>query len=139
MTSGVTPTRPLPQFSALSRPYWEGCRRHELVIQRCSSCSSFMFYPRATCPTCGSKHLVWRTVSGDATLFAFTIARRATHRLLSDRVPYVIAVVELDEGPRLTSTVVDAPFDNLATGLRLKVDFEDFGELALPIFRLATK
>ena len=138
MTSGVTPTRPLPQFSALSRPFWEGCRRHELLLQRCSRCSSYIFYPRATCPTCGSTDLCWRAVSGNATLFAFTIARRATHRLLSDRVPYVIALVELDEGPRLTSTVVDVPFDHLVTGLRLRVDFEDFGECALPLFRQAT-
>lgn len=127
----------MPHPSVLSRPFWEGCRRHQLVIQHCSDCSTFVFYPRATCTSCGSRHLLWRTVSGDATLFAFTVARRATHRLLADLVPYVIAVVELDEGPRLTSTVVETRLENLVTGLRLRADFEDFDDLSLLIFRLA--
>jgi uncharacterized OB-fold protein len=74
-------------------------------------------------------------MSGRGTLYTFTVARRATHPKLAARVPYVIAVVELDEGPRLTSTVVDSDPDKLVIGQRLVVGFEDHEEISLPVFR----
>ncbi|MER5669628.1 Zn-ribbon domain-containing OB-fold protein [Pseudonocardia alni] len=128
--------RPTPHPSPVSRPFWEACARHELVLQRCAACGTTVFYPRSVCPGCLSDRLDWVPVSGDATLYSYTVARRATHRRLADRVPYVIAIVELDEGPRMTSTVVGSDPDDLAVGLRLRVDFEDAGDLAFPVFRV---
>jgi hypothetical protein len=69
-------------------------------------------------------------------VYTFTVARRATHRKLADRVPYVIAVVELDEGPRLTSTVVGVDPEQVAIGGRVLVDFEDHDEVSVPVFRV---
>lgn len=132
--------RPTPHPSPVSRPFWEACARHELVLQRCTACDATVFYPRTVCPSCSSDRLDWVPVSGLATLYSYTVARRPTHRKLADRVPYVIAIVELDEGPRMTSTVVGTDPDDLAVGLRLRVDFEDDPEdgagVSFPVFRV---
>lgn len=130
-------TRPMPHPGPVSEPFWAACRRHELVVQHCAACDGLAFYPRSTCPSCGSAELAWRQVSGRGTLHTFTVARRATHPKLADRVPYAIAIVELDEGPRLTSTVVDVDPDTLRIGQRLVVGFEDHEEISLPVFRCA--
>jgi uncharacterized OB-fold protein len=119
----------------LTEPVWAACRRHELVVQRCAECGMHAFYPRIGCPSCGSTRLGWTRVSGRGSLYTFTIARRPTHPALADRVPYVIAVVELDEGPRLTSTVVDCDPERLRIGQPLRVDFEDHAEISIPVFR----
>lgn len=131
--------RPRPHPSAISEPFWEGCQRHELLLQHCEDCSAVIFYPRPTCPICGSLALRFRPASGRGTLYTYTVARRPTHPLLAGRVPYVIAVVELEEGPRMTSTVVDCDVEELQIGGRLTVDFEDLGELSVPVFRTTPK
>lgn len=130
-------TRPMPHPGPVSEPFWAACRRHELVVQHCAACDGLAFYPRSTCSVCGSADLDWRPVSGRGSLYTFTVARRATHPKLADRVPYVIAVVELDEGPRLTSTVVGCDPDALAIGQRLVVGFEDHEEISVPVFTVA--
>ncbi len=130
--------RPTPHPSPVSRPFWDACARHELVLQRCAECSAAVFYPRAVCPVCGSSRLHWVPATGSGTLYSYTVARRATHRRLADRVPYVIAIVELDEGPRLTSTVVGTDPGELAIGSRLRVDFEDDGTVSFPVFRVVS-
>jgi uncharacterized OB-fold protein len=130
--------RPTPHPSPVTRPFWAACARHELVVQRCGDCSSAVFYPRPVCPVCGSSRLDWVPATGHGTLYSYTVARRATHRRLADRVPYVIAIVELDEGPRLTSTVVGTDPADLAIGLRLQVDFEDDETVSFPVFRVAS-
>jgi uncharacterized protein len=129
-------SRPAPFPDAVTRPFWDGCARHELLLQRCSGCGAAVFYPRAVCPACGSASLSWERAGGGATLYSYTVARRPTHRRLADRVPYVIAIVELDEGPRMTSTVVDADPDTLAIGQRLRVGFEDQEDFTVPVFRV---
>lgn len=135
----MTATRPTPHPSPVSRPFWDACARHELVLQRCTSCSSAVFYPRPVCPACGSPQLDWVPATGYGTLHTYTVARRATHRKLANRVPYVIAVVELDEGPRLTSTVVGTDPGDLAIGSRLQVDFEDGETVSFPVFRVVRR
>jgi uncharacterized OB-fold protein len=129
-------SRPTPHPSPVTRPFWEACARHELVLQRCAACSSAVFYPRSVCPACGSSELTWVPAGGFGTLHTYTVARRPTHRKLADRVPYVIAIVELDEGPRLTSTVVGTDPDDLTIGSRVQVDFEDDETVSYPVFRV---
>ena len=131
----AAPTRPLPRPSPLSRPFWEAAARHELVVQRCQRCGTHLFYPRANCP-CGSTELAWVAVSGRATVHAFTVARRPTHPGLADRVPYVIAIVELEEGPRMTTNVVGCPVEEVRVGLPVQAGFEDVADgVALVVFR----
>jgi uncharacterized OB-fold protein len=130
--------RPLPRPSPFSRPFWEAARRHELILQRCSSCTQHIFYPRYNCPHCGSTTLEWVKASGNGSVHTFTVARRPTHPAFADRTPYVIAIVELEEGPRMTTNIVDCDPDSVRIGMRVKVTFEDVNEeVSLPVFRPA--
>jgi len=132
--------RPLPRPSPFSRPFWEAARRHELLIQRCRACSAYIFYPRLNCPECGSRDLEWMGVSGKGKVYSYTVARRATHPAFAGRVPYVIAIVELEEGPRLTTNIVDCDPDSVRIDMPVEVAFEDVdATTSLVMFRPATR
>ena len=116
--------------------FHEGCRRGELLIQRCAACGRAQFYPRAYCGGCHGTALAWEAASGAATLYTYTVVRRAPSAEFADRVPYVLAIVELAEGPRLMSTVVDADPEEIEIGMPLTLGFEDRGgDAPLPVFR----
>lgn len=139
--SGVSPDRtgvverPLPRPTPLSAPFWDAARRHELHVQRCMRCGVHVFYPRYNCPSCGSRELDWVTASGRGTVYTYTIARRPTHRAFADRVPYVIAIVELDEGPRMTTNIVGCGPEDVRIGMRVVATFEDVSdEVSLVMF-----
>jgi uncharacterized OB-fold protein len=121
-------SRPVPRPTELSKPFWDAARRHELRIQQCTSCGRHVFYPRLSCPHCGARALEWVPVSGNATVYSYTVARRATHPAFADRVPYVIAIVELDEGPRMTTNVVGCAPDDVKIGMRVRATFEDMDD-----------
>ena len=130
---------PIPVPTPETRPYWEAARRHELVVQRCRSCSQHFFYPRAACPHCLSGDLEWRRVSGRGTLHTFTVAHRGQKNFPLGS-PYVIAIVELAEGPRLMTNLVGVEPDpaRLTIGMPVEVVFEDVSPaIALPRFRPA--
>jgi uncharacterized OB-fold protein len=131
-------TRPLPTPSPLTRPFWEGTALGEFRIQTCGRCGAAIFYPRPSCTACGSPELSWRAASGRGTVYTYTVARRPTHPAFADRVPYVIAIVELEEGPRVTTEIVGCDPDAVRIGLPVRVDFEPpVDGIALPVFRPA--
>lgn len=133
-----TAFRPRPRPSGASEPFWEGTRRGEFRIQRCSSCRTAVFYPRYNCTHCGSRDLEWQAIAGRGTLHTYTVARRPTHPAFAERVPYVIAIVELDEGPRVTTNLVDCDPDTVRIGMRVELTFEPEREgVAIPLFRPA--
>jgi hypothetical protein len=114
-------------------------RRHELTLPYCPSCRAFHYYPRAVCPQCLSGALEWRRVSGRGRLHTFTIVHRGPKEFPLG-TPYVLAIVELDEGPRLMTNLVDVAPDPTAVriGMPVEVVFMDVGpEAALPHFRPA--
>jgi uncharacterized OB-fold protein len=115
--------KPLPKPSPTSRPYWEAARRHELQLQHCGACGGYIYYPRPRCPNCTSDNLKWERVSGRGKLYSYTIVRRASTRSFADG-PYVLAIVELDEGPRMTTNLI-APPDQLKIGMPVAVHFDD--------------
>lgn len=115
--------KPLPKPSPTSRPFWEAARKHELSLQRCGGCSKFIYYPRDRCPHCFSDNLSWNRVSGRGTLYSYTVVYRASSRAFAD-APYVLAIVELDEGPRMTTNIV-APRESLKVGMPLVAFFDD--------------
>lgn len=139
MTGDMAAPHPfLPRPGTLTEPFWKAARRGELRVQRCSSCARHVFYPRLNCPHCGSAELQWVTASGRGTVFTFTVARRPTHPAFADRVPYVIGIVELEEGPRMTTNIVQCDPDSVYIGMPVKVVFEDADEkIALVYFRPA--
>ncbi|WP_424533548.1 Zn-ribbon domain-containing OB-fold protein [Sphaerisporangium viridialbum] len=121
-----------PQASSLTAPFWEATREGELRIQHCDACARFYFYPRTSCRYCQSLDVRWRPVSGRATLASYVINRRP----MWGTGPQVIALVDLDEGPRLMTNIVDVAADPeaLTLGMRLEVRFEERGEMFLPMF-----
>jgi uncharacterized OB-fold protein len=101
----VTETVPVPEPSAVSTPFWDATRRHELTMQRCESCSRLVWYPRFVCPHCGGSSLQWETLSGNGVVYAVSVHHRAALPALADKVPYSVVLVDLDEGVRLMSNV----------------------------------
>jgi len=131
---------PLPVPTPETRAFWDAARRHALELPRCRACGYRFFYPRAACPRCLSGDLEWVRASGRGTLHTFTVV----HRGLRDfplGTPYVIAIVELEEGPRLMTNLVGVEPDaaRLRIGMPVEVVFEDVtAQVALPRFRPAT-
>ena len=115
--------KPLPKPSPISRPFWEAAKRHELVLQRCGACSKFIYYPRPRCPHCFSDRLMWERCSGMGKLYSYTVVRRAASRAFAD-APYILAIVELAEGPRMTTNIV-APPEQLRVDMPVTVFFDD--------------
>ena len=97
--------------------------------------SSGIYYPRHLCPACLSGNLAWKDVSGEGTLYTFTIARRPTAPMFEDEMPQKLAVVELDEGPRLTSTLVNVEPEAIKVGMRLKPVFDDIEGAGITMLR----
>jgi uncharacterized OB-fold protein len=118
----------LPEPTPLSQPFWEAARKRVLSLQRCGECAKYVFYPRNLCPHCGSPELAWTDVSGRGTVYSFTIARRPTMIGFQDEVPYVIAIVELDEGPRMTTNIVGCDPEKVHIGMPVQAVFEDESE-----------
>jgi uncharacterized protein len=131
--------RPLPDVNhPFSKPFWEGCQRHELVLQRCSACGKFRYYPRPFCPECRTPEYEWTRCSGLGSVYSFTIVHRPLTRWFKGRVPLVCAVVELEEGTRMMSNVVGTEPEAVRVGMPVRVDFEDVTEdITLPMFRPA--
>ena len=126
----------LIQQDSDSRPYWEGLIQGELRIQRCNACSKAVFYPRSICPHCHAASLSWIVASGKGTVYSYTVAHQGFGSFAED-VPFIVAIVELEEGVRMMSRIVDAPRERVAIGNAVQVTFERVGEdFTLPYFRL---
>lgn len=131
-------SRPRPHPSADSQPYWDGAKRHELMLPFCRSCSEFFFYPRAFCPRDFSWDIEWRRVSGRGVLHAFTIIHRAFQPGFD--TPYVTALVQLEEGVRLMANLLDVEPDPAAIeiGMPVEVVFENLDDQwTIPQFKPA--
>jgi uncharacterized OB-fold protein len=129
-------TTPLPSPNALTAPYWQAAKQGQLQMPRCDDCGQFHFYPRSACPHCHSQKLTWVRVSGKGEVYSHTVVHRAPSKGFETQVPYVVAVVALDEGPHLMTRVVGIVPDAVKIGLRVTVVFEDKAEdIALPVFR----
>ena len=127
--------RPLPAPDPATAPYWAAACEHRLSIPRCEACGNVHFYPRPLCPDCGSPHLAWTTVSGNGAVYSFTVVQRAPSPAFKDKVPYVVAIVALDEGPHLMSNIIGCPPEQVHIGMRLRATFLDMGaEVSLPMF-----
>jgi hypothetical protein len=129
---------PLPETDPVTLPYWESLRAHAMRLPWCPVCARAVFYPRPFCPRCGSWALEWRPASGRATLYSFTVVHRPPTREWPGPVPYVVALVDLEEGVRLMTTLVDVAPDpaGLRIGLPLEVTYDDVTpEITLPRYR----
>ena len=133
-----TSTRNLPVSTAETAEYWAGCRRHELLIQRCADCATHQFYPRLVCASCSGRSLQWVRASGRGTLKSFTIVRHPVSPAYAVEVPYVVALVELLEGPTMMSNVIGCKVEEVHIGMPVDVVFDDWPEgVTVPKFRPA--
>lgn len=131
---------PVPVPDEVSRPFWDGCRRKELLMQRCASCQRYRFHPREMCPHCRSMAAEWRPVSGRGLIFSKVVCHPPVLPAFQDRVPYAVVLVELEEDPnlRLVGNVLDAPPDRVRIGSPVHVAFQEISEeISLPQWRLA--
>lgn len=132
--SGKSVPRPTPE----TQPYWDAAAAGELRIQRCVPCAEFYFYPRPFCPRCSSPDVEWVTVSGKARLHSYVINHRPAPGFEAE-TPYVIAVVQLEEGPRMMSNLVgvEPTPDCLVLDMGLEVAFAQRGDMCVPVFQPA--
>ena len=127
-TAAQQPARQLPPPTPESQPFWDACARHELHLQRCDACDRFWFPPANHCQHCWSDRFSWQPLSGRAEVYSFTVFRRAYSPELADQLPYVVAVVELEEGPRMVTNVVGCEPDAVRVGMPVEVTFTDIAE-----------
>jgi uncharacterized OB-fold protein len=136
MTSGDVKPRPAPRPDTESAAYWSATLDGKLLVQRCTSCGHCQLYPRAHCLACRSA-VEWVEASGRGTVYSFTIIRQNLSRSFRHLVPYVVALVDLEEGPRLMTNIVDCDPVDVRIGAPVAVHFEPVSdEAALPLFRL---
>jgi len=132
----VTASRPLPETAGLASPFWSGLRERLLLIQRCSGCGTYRFPPEVACFHCGSPEAGWAPVSGRAALYSWTVAHPPLLPYFQERAPWPVACVELEEGPRLITNLVDVPLAEYRIGMPLQADFQDVEEdVTLLVFR----
>ncbi|MCC7273772.1 MAG: OB-fold domain-containing protein [Alphaproteobacteria bacterium] len=131
--------KPLPVPDADSRHFWAGCRSHRLLLQRCRSCGTHRFPAGALCPACRSREADWIESRGRGTVFSWITVRHPVPRdVYAADVPYVVALVDLEEGVRMATNIVGCAPEEVTAGMPVEVAFEDVtAEISLPRFRPA--
>jgi hypothetical protein len=119
-----------PSLVAEQAPFWDAAARSELVLPRCRSCREFIWYPRAFCPNCHTSMVDWMPASGHGTVYSFTVVARGVG-VWADYTPYVVAYVELDEGPRVLTNIVGPGADTIRIGCRVTARFDPAGDTKL--------
>ena len=130
--------RSLPQPSKWSAPYWQAAKSKTFVIQACTDCDHPIMYPRRFCPKCLGENLEFRPSAGTGEIYSLTVQVAGPPSGFADKLPYVLAVIRLDEGVQLMSNIVGDDRETAKIGDRVAVDFEtaEDGETVLPVFRL---
>jgi uncharacterized protein len=128
--------KPRPRIGPDNAPFWQGCREHRLMLPTCSACGKAHLPPGPVCPYCFSDELVWKQASGRGHVSTWTIVHKAWFPAFAAETPYNVVQVELDEGPRLTSNLVDLHGRHPVIGERVEIIFDDVDtELTLHRFR----
>ena len=128
----------LPPADETTAPFFEGAREGRLCLQRCEQCDTWMYPYRRRCQACGSTDVAWRDSAGTGTLYAHALQHRVYHPRHQGRTPLILAWVDLDEGVRVPTNLVDAEAAELRVGQRVEVTFETFPDGGVvPVFRLA--
>lgn len=121
-------SKPLPAITEENRPYWESAKAHRLALPRCGACGRFRFPPTSHCPNCLSAETAWQAVSGRGTVYSFVVMHQVYDSAFKDDVPYNVAAVELDEGPRLYTNLVGIANAAIRVGMPVRVVYDDVTE-----------
>lgn len=129
---------PTPVPTQDTEPFWNGLREGKLLLQQCPRCGTFRYPPKPMCPQCNSFESQWIPASGKGEIYSYTVTHQALHPSLVDRIPHVVILVELEEGVRMTSNVIECELSQLRVGMPVAVVFEKMNEeVTLPKFRPA--
>ena len=128
--------KPLPRPTEDSAPYWEAANKGELRMQQCSNCGHIRFPPSLLCAKCLSERSEWVRLSGRGTVFSWIVVHQSQHPAFNGDTPYNVTIVELEEGPRLHTTLLSCPNDQIYIGMRVEVVFDRVNDdVTLPKFR----
>jgi uncharacterized protein len=128
--------KPVPETSTWTEPFWKAARERKLIIQRCIDCRKNIFYPRLICPFCFSKNIEWIEASGKGTVYTFTVVENNAPSAFLNDMPYIIAVVRLDEGVQMLSNIVDCEPDQVRCDMPVAVTYKKINEeYTLPVFK----
>ena len=135
MSTEVEYTKPLPTIEPETEEFWKAAKRHELFLQRCNACDEVIHFPRVMCYRCLSEDLGWFKSTGFGTVYSFTIIHQVAHLGFESEVPYVYAIIDLDDGARMISNVVNIDPSAVEVGMRVQVTFDDVtSEISIPKF-----
>ncbi len=133
-------TKPLPIITDDNREYWDYCQKHELRMQRCRDCGHLRFPVSFLCPKCHSTAADWEGLSGRGEVYSYVVYRMPYHPAYQDDIPYVVAFIDLAEGPRMESNLTGIAPEDIKVGLPVELYFDDVNEgISLPKFRPAAK
>lgn len=128
--------RPIPHPTKVSRPFWDACRGKRLFIQRCEACGYHVFFPAYACPNCLASELRCIEASGRGTVYSVTVVERGAGPAFEAESPFVVALVELEEGPIMMSNIVGSQPYEVRIGDRVEVGFREVADgVTLPVFR----
>ena len=117
--------KPLPTITPENKPFWDYMKQHEFRVQKCKSCGKFFYPPSEYCTNCLGHESEWVKLSGKGKVFTFVIVRRAVMPAFAAEVPYVVAIIEMDEGVRYISNVIGCDPEKVSIGMPVEVVFED--------------
>jgi len=127
--------KPLPRINGDNQPFWEGCRCHELRFQKCVACGHVRYPPSLVCPQCLGRDVEWIVSAGTGKVHTYAVYHIAFDATFREDVPYVVAVVELDEGPRLLTNIVGCPPEAVRCDMAVAVTWRDVtAQISLPLF-----
>ena len=130
------PHRPLPDTRNAGEKFWIAAADGALLVPKCNACSRTFWHPRPRCPHCGSANVGWIRGTGGGTVFTFTVVRQSGDPYFKSKLPYAVAMIELDEEVRVMSNIVETPLEALHIGMRVEVVFEAASAgIAIPLFR----
>jgi len=126
----------VPETNTWSEPYWEAAREEKLLLQKCSDCAKHIFYPRLLCPECFSDNIEWVEASGKGKVYTYTVVTNNAPSIFLKDMPYVIAIVRLDEGVQMLTNIVDCDHEKLACDMPVEVTYRKLNdEFTLPVFK----
>lgn len=130
--------KPLPVINGDTAPYWAYCHKHQLRMQQCRQCGNIRFPISIVCPKCHSLEFDWTRLSGKGKVYSFCVYRQAYHPAYVDDIPYAVAIIQLEEGPRMESNIIDCKMEDIHIDMPVVVFFDDVtDEIALPKFKPA--
>ncbi len=129
-------SKPLPAIQPWTEEFWRATKQHTLLVQECNECNEKIFYPRKVCPECWSSNLGWSEATGRATVFSYSVTMDMVEPKFMEDLPYVLALVDLEEGVRMMTRIVDCDPEDLHIGMDVEVSFDDVtDDISLPMFR----